>query len=625
VERVADGGAPSQALLDFTRFLGHANLDENAGEGYHRGTHHELVRAPSSTTAHLKQQVRIKSVMAEIREFVRKYHAPGRAVIRFEMLHWQRILQTDPEKKWQPKRMHPQLVFAKVYREDDRSLEDWSSICQHVPQPRPVVTENLSNREQLEAEYLAVVLRPQSFFSVQRTVQQPTDEGATEEVQRDVYFNVLSMQQAKSREHTMHTFISADDPLKVASLVLQVRMLDKWDPPGRDADGLQVMHEGDDEWMPPWRLGTFEELSEHLSIYRRVDPSPDEAGVLVLSDCRAARSPYALTDMRSPTLSLVRQLKKDGWVPFMGHVRHGALPIEDGHMLPFDSREAVRMKAYYMCLLDLARVLPLAGGTVPSQEGVAFYKCLLRGDRCVPGQSAKQYTLQWNRGRLANAEELLALPPPEPPKPLTGGEDFEVRPVGWVEPETRKSGGRGPIRGGRGRGGTPGRGGAGRGGPAGRGTPVPLPGLPPPTITDPPPPAQDEDFEADAVVAPAPAPARILRPEDERGVWQDGLHGATIMFDIYSNKKTGKKEPNWKLKCRYHEGCVKRRGAIPRWEARHGIIEPVAFLHCWEVMETPSSDKVKSHVHDEPEMDAVDEYVLGHAAELRALVEDCNR
>ena len=152
--------------------------------------------------------------------------------------------------------------------------------------------------------------------------------------------------------------------------------------------------------------------------------------------------------------------------------------------------------------------------------------------------------------------------------------------------------------------------------------PLPLP-LPLPLSA---PPAAGEDFEAGAIVAPlGPSPPRALRSGADRGTWLDGLDGATIMFDPYVNPRTGRQEFNWKLKCRFHENCVKRRGAVPRFEARHGLIEPLGFLQCWETMETPSSIKVKSHVMDEPLKEAVDAYIAERAADLRDMSAKCSR
>ena len=439
----------------------------------------------------------------------------------------------------------------------------------------------------------------------------------------------MGMQQGTARENTIHTVFSADDPLKTLGLVLQVRMLDKWEPPGVDAEELRVMVEDDPEWLPPSRLAPFSDIAHKMWAYRRVAPDVAHKGVVVLSDCHRARPPYALTDARVPTLSLAYYLHDKGWIAHHGHVVHNVVPIGDQHGELFDSREATRMKPYYMCLHQLQTVLPLAGGAMPSQQPMLYYKLLMRGDRATADLGAKAYTLQWNRGHSAGGE-LAALPAPEPAVPLANGENFDVHPEGWVVPVPRGGGGRGPIRGGRGQGrGRAGEGGRGRGAARGRGgvgEPPPLPD--PPPVPGPPPVAHEpEDFDAPLVpVAHGPPPQRRRRVDEDRGQWVDGLDGAKVMFDYYVNKQTGRAEPNWKLRCRFCEGfCVKRRGALPKFEARHGIVEPLAFLQCWHLMEWPSKPRVKSHALDEPTQEAVDAYLEEHAAELRGLLELCNR
>jgi len=135
---VSEGGEPSDPLRTWVRRYGHTALSEEPGEGYHRWTNHEHVRAPSSTTAHLKQNARIKSVIRFIRSFVDQWGSVGRDVVRFEEEHWQRILQTQKEKQWQRKRMHPGMILDRVYREDELAGQSWAStIDQHVPNPRP--------------------------------------------------------------------------------------------------------------------------------------------------------------------------------------------------------------------------------------------------------------------------------------------------------------------------------------------------------------------------------------------------------------------------------------------------------------------------------------------------------
>ena len=163
---VSEGFPPTDALRVEVRQLSHASFDEGAGEGIHRATNHEKVRAPGSSTQHLKQDVRAKPVIKDLRAFTDEHGDRAMAVIRFEWTHWQRILQTEGRNVWARKRMHPQLIMKRIYREDSRAMEDWSSMLQKVQPNRPVVTEDLNTREQLEREWLAATLVKRTFYSV---------------------------------------------------------------------------------------------------------------------------------------------------------------------------------------------------------------------------------------------------------------------------------------------------------------------------------------------------------------------------------------------------------------------------------------------------------------------------
>ena len=61
-------------------------LDESAGEGYHRGTHHTLIRATASKSIYIKQSTRTKPNIRLLKSFLRMGPA-GKRVIRFEWRH----------------------------------------------------------------------------------------------------------------------------------------------------------------------------------------------------------------------------------------------------------------------------------------------------------------------------------------------------------------------------------------------------------------------------------------------------------------------------------------------------------------------------------------------------------
>ena len=423
-------------------------------------------------------------------------------------------------------------------------------------------------------------------------------------------FQIVRVQVASSREKTMHTVLSADDPGKVAHLVCHVRMMARWDP-DRDVEGLQVHYEGDGEWLKPCRLAPFDDFVHRCTVYNRVDHVPDSPGVLVLSDAHRARPPYALDADRVPTLMLANQLIKTKWMSMQYTVRHDRIPLQDTPPCEFDSREAVRMKYYYMCVVQLERVLPLAGGVMPSQEPIMYYRLLLRGERVDAGQSSKHLTLQWNRDKKTKAKDILPLPPPEvvPPLQDLGDEDFDAHPAGWqVAKAQARRGGQGPRgRGGPGRGRGTGRG-DGDGGAAPGPAPAPLPIVAAPPAVD----ADVVDFDP-----PPPALEGRKRKREEGPAWRDALDGMQVrLFSSYTNTNTGIDEPHWKAKCKFHADCEKRRGIIPRFKKHHGEIEPLAFCHAWHLMETPSKPGIPTHSRDNPSQAAVDAYIAAHASEL---------
>ena len=96
------------------------------------------------------------------------------------------------------------------------------------------------------------------------------------------------------------------------------------------------------------------------------------------------------------------------------------------------------------------------------------------------------------------------------------------------------------------------------------------------------------------------------------------IDGLIVRFtDYYS--PAGRHEPNWIMWCNHpHHAkkCSKRRGAVPQYERHHGIIEPLAFLHCWHAMPWPTEEGKKTHALENPSQEAVDAFVAAHEEEL---------
>ena len=49
--------------------------------------------------------------------------------------------------------MKHKAFMARVYRQDERSNDNWSTILTRVPLDRPVVPETISNRSHLQNEF----------------------------------------------------------------------------------------------------------------------------------------------------------------------------------------------------------------------------------------------------------------------------------------------------------------------------------------------------------------------------------------------------------------------------------------------------------------------------------------
>ena len=580
LEQRAAGGELTPALRDEVHALQNCSLDESCGEGYHRDTTREKQRAAGASLTHLKRHTRVKGVIRMLKSFHRQHGVAGRRVIGYEMEHYKRILQHDPKRRWRGRQMRTSAFMKRLYREDEMGDVDWTSIAQRLPVDRPVPTTEANTRAQLEKEYLAAVLEPLKYYSVEHTVSRTNDDGVAVPVQEHTRFQVLGAQHGTSRLKTMHTVQSKDDITKSGSLALHIVRFDRWqDPDAPDDPRLIVYPDGADEWVCPTTLADFDSFQNRLTYYRSATNAADHPRCIVLADPKEAQPRYALTDARYPTLALAWYLRHHGWDPAPRHCEHNAL-LPEGARGEFDSREAVRMKFYYMVLTQLQRCLPLSGYRVPSQQPIAFYRLLLNGAETMPDLGNKHYVLEYNR-RLkpgpARKHQLEPLPPPEP-KPIEAG-DFFVVPVGAPEPKRRASSGVGP----RGRGGGRGRGsGRGEGGPPEpEPAPLPLPPPPPAPVPAPVPPVvvgpPEESEEAYFAVPVPPAP---VDREREHADFKDGLDGCRVRWQAYVTPM-GVPQPNFMVKCPHHNACYKTCGTIPRHQKQFGDIEPLAILHAW--------------------------------------------
>ena len=85
------GGPLTPALAQEVLEINDSGVDEHAGEGWHRSSNQEKVRAPASSLMHLKRTLRHKEVISLLKGFLRKKHGQrGERVVRFEWRHWKK-------------------------------------------------------------------------------------------------------------------------------------------------------------------------------------------------------------------------------------------------------------------------------------------------------------------------------------------------------------------------------------------------------------------------------------------------------------------------------------------------------------------------------------------------------
>ena len=146
------------------------------------------------------------------------------------------------------------------------------------------------------------------------------------------------------------------------------------------------MHDDADPLWVSWNdLGPFRSVSQSLKWFSEAQPSLEHPECIVLSSPKEVGADLQLTDPDCPTLCILDELLRRGWTPRRGRVVHTRDSPKD-----MDGRESIKMKSYFVVLLDLERYLPLASH-IPSDEPLLFYKLLLEGREIEPGLGHKEY------------------------------------------------------------------------------------------------------------------------------------------------------------------------------------------------------------------------------------------
>ena len=406
----ADGDLCTPSLQDEVDAHNDSPLDESAGEGYHRSTHCTRIRARNSTSAYVKMSTRLHQNVGQLQGLVRM-GVRGKMVLRYEWRNWSRALQVKKRAWWRARRMSAQHVFDAVYHQDLRSEEAWGAVATSLPAPGQGIVARTSpggeNKDSLRVEYLLDVLESSKWYQVEVPAAGLDEAGRPVRGTVKKHMQLVAMSSVKSRPKLMPTVASHEDPIIIHKLALHIQEVSVMPGPQLTEGTIVVYPDADPRWVSYEDLGPWNAVMDSLAVFQEVQGLESGRGCLQLSNLQVARPTHPLTDLKCPTLCMLTELHRRGWNPLRRMTTHNSVAI--GNM---DGREAIKMKSYYIVLLDLENALPFAvGGAIPSDQPIAYYQCLLDEHHVAPGLGAPAYR------RI-----LQGLDAPEPPA-LEDGEE----------------------------------------------------------------------------------------------------------------------------------------------------------------------------------------------------------
>jgi hypothetical protein len=107
----------------------------------------------------------------------------------------------------------------------------------------------------------------------------------------------------------------------------------------------------------------------------------------------------------------------------------------------------------------------------------------------------------------------------------------------------------------------------------------------------------------------------------------ESFNGRRVAFKHYTDPH-GVYQPNWVMWCGnpdHRRDCHRRRGATAAHEAKHGIIEPLAFLHVWSDICWPTRPTVRPHACETVDQGSVDRLVAERRVDLEEVARMAGR
>ena len=478
LEYVASGGLGprSSDFQELVDVIASAPLDESAGEGYHRSSHHAQQRAASSITITIVQEVRYKEDLVRLREVIQKYKAKGRDLIRYEWKNWKRVAQVNSHKLGRNIKWRPRQVFNWVYRMDMKASENWDVVLVQQagggdpPAPPDDRPDGAAPPDPLQMEYLCKLFDRHQYYSLENDASLPITNvtngaaaassgsnsgnavnavavrinaagaaGVAADAGPDAtggrgakYFHIIGTHVGRSRPKVMPTILSDRDVAMVSQLALYVQFFDVI----REGTTPMIIPTSDPSWVTASDLGPAERLIHNLFKWNEVRRVEEQNQCLQLADKREARpQAMSLNDEHCPSLLLLWHLQQGGWTYCRQKVVH---TLDNIGVKVLDGRDPIRRKSYLQVLVRLQHILQddKLATSIPSDEPQLFYRLLLKGHKVEPKLGNEHYkALLDQQDLLAPNEGMPALDEVPLPEPLPYDEDFVVAAI--PQPKTK--------------------------------------------------------------------------------------------------------------------------------------------------------------------------------------------
>lgn len=153
----------------------------------------------------------------------------------------------------------------------------------------------------------------------------------------------------------------------------------------RSGDELTVFPSGEPLTVDPRRLTVWRRFRRELELWD--SEASERQGCIHLVRPQSAVPGLSLTSPSCPTLMVVEELTRQGWVRMDGSCVQRPWSSER----PFSIKDASAKKYYFQCLLGLEGLFRSGLPQLPSNQPQSWYRLLLQGQVMPPGQGARVY------------------------------------------------------------------------------------------------------------------------------------------------------------------------------------------------------------------------------------------